>query len=128
MTALRTLRDFWEGVPRRAYAVAAAEDCVRNVQPSHAVIHCLVKKANGTSAAAMILHVRGPRRPSFEIVAPPQAAPVAADGEARKVPSGFWLDPASTGDGKRVPFTASSGDPVQQPAEFPHDAVLTVAF
>ena len=40
MSTLRTLRDFWEGVDRREYAVAAAKLCVRSVEPSHAVIHC----------------------------------------------------------------------------------------
>ena len=64
----RTLRGFWEGVDRREYAVAAAKLCVRSVEPSHAVIHCLVKR-NGTKPSAMILHVRGPRRPSFELLA-----------------------------------------------------------
>lgn len=67
MATLRTLRDFWEGIDRRAYVVRAPELCVRNVQPAHAVIRCLLKLDHASQPTAMILHVRSDR-PSFELI------------------------------------------------------------
>jgi hypothetical protein len=67
MASLRTLRDFWDGVPRREYEVRV---CVRGLQPLNAEVHCVVKM-NGASPAAMVLHVRTPGA-SFELLLPPE--------------------------------------------------------
>lgn len=78
MASLRTLRDFWDAVPRRDFVVASPERCVQDVVPSTAVIHCLLRATNSTNGTercvAMILHVRRQTalRPTFKVVAAPQ--------------------------------------------------------
>ena len=70
MRTLRTLRDFWDAVPRREFVVTPANLCVTSLWPSASAVHCLVRR-NGSRAAEMILHVRRDEsvRPSFQIVA-----------------------------------------------------------
>ena len=73
MRALRTLRDFWESVPRREFVALPTDLCVASLQPSASAVHCLVRK-NGSQPAEMILHVRreeSARRVSQTRTAPP---------------------------------------------------------
>lgn len=146
MRTLRTLRDFWDSVPRREFAVAPAEACVANVQPAGSAIHCLVRRNGSTDdspLAAMILHVRRDTsaRPRFEVVtrAPVRPGVFEGDGKAPLAtlqraaagPSGFWLDPSST-DGRKVALTAAAGAAgtgvFEQPRSFAHDAILHLTF
>ena len=100
--------------------VASPELCVHRVEPSDALIHCLVKRS-GNATKAMIVHVRREHtaRPAFELV------PLARN-ETRGI-VGSWLDPSST-SGKQAHFVASDGDRLQQPSSFSHDAMLTLSF
>lgn len=112
MATLRTLRAFWESVPRRDFDMSATELCVGNVQPATAVIHCLARR-NGTVTTGMILHIRTAKA-SFKVLGLPAQARL----------DGYWLDPAST-DSSSVPFVA--GGVQQQPVSFEQDAILYVA-